>query len=200
MKRIALLVVLALALPLAAFANSQTDFVDIGQGTLSGLTGITGLSMSGAITDVFGLNGGGLLQGGSLGLLSISTGGLLSKMGNIEMFSGGTLTITGSGGALASGTLFSGTFSGPVELINMGKWGYDLACEVLSGCTVTGAWANGHSATGGFNLLVSSSGVVELAYVGLQTQTSVTPEPSTLGLLGTGLLGLGAVVRRKVKA
>jgi len=199
MKRIAFLVVLALALPLAAFANSQTDFVDIGQGTLSGLGSTTGLSMTGTITDMLGYHGGGLVQG-SLGTLSISTGGLLSTRGNIEMFSGGTLTISGSGGALASGTLFTGTFSGPVELINLGKWGYDLSCETLNGCTVNGTWANGQSASGGFNLLVGSKGGVEFGYVGLQTQTSVTPEPSTLGLLGTGLLGLGALVRRKVKA
>lgn len=197
MKRIVLLVVLALALPLAAFANSQTDFVDIGQGTLSGLGTTTGLSFTGMITDMLGYHGGGLVQG-SLGTLSISTGGLLSTNGNIEMFSGGTLTISGSGGALASGMLFSGTFSGPVELINMGKWGVDLFCETLNGCTLNGAWANGKSATGGFNLFVGPTGI--LAYVGLQSQTSVTPEPSTLGLLGTGLLGLGALVRRKIKA
>jgi PEP-CTERM motif len=35
---------------------------------------------------------------------------------------------------------------------------------------------------------------------GISGDTIVTPEPGTLGLLGTGLVGLAGIVRRKLRA
>ena len=49
---------------------------------------------------------------------------------------------------------------------------------------------NGSPVIGGFQ--VSAGGFVS-------GDTIVTPEPGTLGLLGTGLVGLAGVIRRKVR-
>src|SRR5258708_37292523 len=91
MKRVLWLTVLALALPLAAFADS-IDFTNSG-GSLAGST--SGLSLTGsALIAVNGLNGLGILTGSDLGSVSFSTGAL----------SGGSLQM---GGAFAAGGSFA---------------------------------------------------------------------------------------------
>jgi hypothetical protein len=89
-------------------------------------------------------------------------------------FSSGWLTITSAGGS----TLFSGAFSGGTVTTANGKTVIDanLACF---GC--------------GSVQIISSRG-------GISGDTIVTPEPGTLGLLGTGLVGLAGIVRRKLRA
>jgi hypothetical protein len=89
-------------------------------------------------------------------------------------FTGGTLVITATGG----NTLFSGSFT--------------------SGTVVT---ANGVTVITGF-LSCSGCGSVQIVSRagGLSGDTIVTPEPGTLGLLGTGLVGLAGIVRRKLRA
>ena len=75
MRRIMLLAVLALALPMAAFASSSVDFSNSG-GTLTGTS--AGLSLTGStLIGVNGLNGNGLVTG-NLGTMSFSTGALTS--------------------------------------------------------------------------------------------------------------------------
>ena len=70
MKRILWLALLALALPMAAFANDSVDFTN-SSGTLSGSS--AGLTLSGSeLIAVNGLNGLGLVTGdlGSVGSLT----------------------------------------------------------------------------------------------------------------------------------
>ncbi|HEY6338469.1 MAG TPA: PEP-CTERM sorting domain-containing protein [Candidatus Sulfotelmatobacter sp.] len=201
MRRILFVALLALALPMAAFANStSTDFVAIsGPGSLVGIGG-TGSTFGGSSTIIgaLGYDGRGIITGADMGTLSFTTGGLLSHSGNLFTYAGGgTFTISGSGAGLPSGVLFSGTFSGKVTVEMFSNGGYGLVCEPLEfgGCSVNGTWSNGQKASGGFALSSDSSGL--FAYVNLQTP--VVPEPGTLSLLGTGLLGLGMVVRRKLR-
>ena len=102
MKRIILMALLALALPIAAFAGN-VDFTNT-SGTLAGSS--AGLTLTGSeLTEVNGLGGLGDITGG-LGSLSFTTGALSS--GNLTtgaVFSaGGTFTITGNGtGGIAGG-------------------------------------------------------------------------------------------------
>src|SRR5579859_1880752 len=115
MKRVLWMALLALALPLTAFASSSVDFTNSG-GTLSGDN--SGLSLSGStLIAVNGLGGLGLVTGNDLGSMTFTTGALSSgslAMGGTFM-AGGTFTITGNGTSdLPNGTIFSGTFSGPV--------------------------------------------------------------------------------------
>jgi len=200
MKRIVLLALLALALPLAAFANS-IDTTNSG-GTLAGST--AGLTLTGStLIAVNGLGGLGLVTG-NLGSLSFSTGALAS--GDIQMggtfAAGGSFTITGNGtSGIPNGTIFSGTFSGPatwtlVTLAN-GTHNYTLTGAV-AGTLGSGFHTNGvtvqltiNTGRGYFNGSTTiSSG-----------DTSVTvPEPGTLGLLGTGLVGIAGAMHRKFKS
>jgi len=202
MKKIFLLAVLALALPTAVFASGTIDFTNSG-GILSGSD--SGLTLTGShLVAVNGLNGAGLITGKNLGTVSFTTGALTS--GSLQMggtfASGGTFTITGSGqDGIPKKTLFTGSFSGPITwtLITLANGTHNyILTGTLSGWTASGTPVNGvtvqltvNTGKGFFN---------GRARISSGDTSIVTPEPGTLGLLGTGLIGLAAAVRRKLKA
>jgi PEP-CTERM motif len=203
MKRVFFVALLALALPIAVFADSSTDFSS-GGGTLSGLSG--GLSLSGSeLFHVSGLDGLGTVTG-ALGSVSLSTGALLSSVLNANgslhlatFASGGSLTITGNGtDGIPSGVIFSGTFTGSPTLTQYQGGGYILAGSF------TGTLSNGTLEKGTFAVVTESAGgkgyMGQIGVGSVDITMSPVPEPGTLTLLGTGLVGLAGAIRRKLAA
>jgi hypothetical protein len=191
MKRILwMTLLLVLALPMAAFADSNVDLTNVG-GTLVGTS--AGLTL----TDSTLIHMNGTL--GNLGTVEFATGALLSGslQGNATFDGGGSFTIVSN----TNGTLFSGAFDGPVT------WSLTTLANGTHNYTLTGAisgsWMGGATVYGATSQLTINTGrgfFNGSTSIASGDTNIVVPEPGSLTLMGTGLLGFAGVLRRKLKA
>lgn len=152
------------------------------------------------------------LTGGVSGTLSFTTSssftGSLATDG--QWGSGGTFTVR-EGGQI----VFSGTFSGPVTwTLNTTNCTSGMTCYYTLSGDISGTyWANGKINGNPIAIALGSTTQINLSTNGLygggaispqtgttsmQTPGAVTAEPGSLALMGSGLLGVGFLARRRM--
>jgi hypothetical protein len=206
MRRVIVVALLALALPIAAWADGLNLVNSNGTITLSNAGIVSSNSHLIQFRNIVAPKGNGL------GFVSFGTGALASG----SLFGGGTFSdvgsffnVVGTGGfkGVPKGPIFTGAFVGPIMwtlISDTGKGCPTAPCTYqfqLSG-NLRGQLFTGHTVNGSTiqNITVFFGQWLREGDGHIHTGNThfVTPEPGTLALLGTGLIGVATMVRRKL--
>lgn len=198
MKRIVLVfALLLLVLPILARADGITLTNQRGSVTILA----SGITSTGSQLTSF--NNIQAPKGHAMGSVSYATGALDSG----SIWTGGTFSSAGSYFDVVGmgkygepkGAIFTGSFTGEIDwtLVSSSKF---LHIYTLSG-DIEGQLWNGRMVTGTTSQTIytkwNQEEIDHKGSIKLGSTHITTPEPSTLGLMGTGLVGLAGLFRRK---
>jgi len=202
MRRVVVLALLALTLPIAAWASPITLTNTFGSISISGCCGL-GSVISSVGSELTSFDAITAPKGKSLGSVSFSTGALISgsiRYGGTFSATGSTFVVIGKGKfGQPKGTIFSGSFVGPITWTLTSAPGKGNLTYTLSG-TIRGTDYMGRTVTGTTTQDIFSVNAQLIQGIGhiRSGNTVFVPEPGTLGLLGTGLVGIAGMFRRKL--
>jgi len=189
-----------MALPIAAWASGVNLVNKNGDVKFDAATGV--LSCTGSHLHQF--NNIVAPPNGGLGFITFATGALIDGTilgGGHFSDVGSFFDVTGSGGfGVPKGPIFTGFFVGPIawNLLNPGST-TELDFQLVG--TLKGQLFDGRNVTGtttqNITIFRGEFGRENDGHIHTGN-TTLAPEPGTLALLGTGLVGVATLVRRKL--
>lgn len=150
----------------------------------------SGINVSSGI-DLVSIGGQVVLGPGSVGSIAFNTGSFVGSLLGGGTFSAGTFDISING---QGSILFASNFAGSWTKVSQDMY------ELVGTFSTTVGGLNLMGVTKQFFEIEREDG--KLTFEDLHGKTCISPaavpEPGTLTLLGTGLIGLGGMVRRKI--
>ena len=198
MSRVLAVALVSLTLQMAAWADGIKLVNKFGTITISN----AGIASKGSELSQFNSLTAG--KGNSLGSMSFATGALLTG----SVLTGGTFSSVGSrftamgvgNAGQPKGVIFNGAFVGSILWTLVSQHGASLVFELsgqLSGRTQNGATISGQTTQTFYTTKAQlAKGIVHI--LSGNTNLYGVPEPGTLSLLATGLLGIGLAVHRNL--